>query len=474
MAGKRNATGSGKPKFTDRVQHSASKNNTRKNVDLAYKACLHLLYDVLACLHHVSILSSHLANGTLPNSFKKEAVRRAAFQKPAVINSENLKKRRHLRALERATFDIQEDVDEYNIFLQKSKSDVFRFKSSKNVDFNRALDHALYWGQKNFGTKLVQSDVDSLTTYISASSRSDPGFDRKCLSLSATTTPLNTRQNKRARLSTGSPPLVETKRPNLNNTPPPPPRGIVSNSAASLCPVSIDLNPKPLPTVTPELSSKPNSPPSYASVLINSPTNTKKPQSSVPGPCIPGQFKNKPNFWQFRQTNRSDWHIPKTLKNVFLLGSSNISRVDQEPHPQMTIVSLPGADFNSIRTVVSKFRGGSHSYHIILNIGINNKDTKESQIEYQMRNMISAIRQKFRNAKIYFQEINHSELLTMSQKKRIEQINRIAKTLRDVEIIARLPSGQFKIDPYDKYLVHWDKETASKLYNKWLSTIDLN
>ena len=73
---------------------------------------------------------------------------------------------------------------------------------------------------------------------------------------------------------------------------------------------------------------------------------------------------------------------------------------------------------------------------------------------------------KFNNKKTYFLILSQG-----SQKSCLNQINLVAKSIRDVKIIPALPAGDFEVGQDE---IHWTEATANKLYRSWMRYLNLN
>ena len=125
-----------------------------------------------------------------------------------------------------------------------------------------------------------------------------------------------------------------------------------------------------------------------------------------------------------------------------LLGSSNLSELNLDKHPEVQVECYPGANFNHFRNLVTNYKGKSQPENIVVNIGINARNQNVNQLQ----NMVSSIRKYFSRANIYFIELAFSYWLLARQKSCLNQINFAAKTIKDIKIIPALPAGDFAVE----------------------------
>jgi hypothetical protein len=170
--------------------------------------------------------------------------------------------------------------------------------------------------------------------------------------------------------------------------------------------------------------------------------------------------------------NKNEWRLPTLNKKILLIGSSNLARINQTPHPDMQVAIYPGAKINHIRNMVRKHNEVFQPQRIILNIGINDKDELQHDTSQRIENLFSTMRSKFPKAKVHFAKLNYSKHLTTTQKRNIQFVNSRVEALRaKVPILPSLPVSEFQVVEDN---IHWTECTANRMYNSWLSHLNLN
>ncbi|XP_041350844.1 uncharacterized protein LOC121369825 isoform X2 [Gigantopelta aegis] len=419
--------------------------------DSAFAGLVKLLYGVLQCIHHIGLLEENLVNSTLPKSLARKVEELNSFIKPARPNLD-ITFDLNLTNQNWANQTMNVLIKHYANSLKLLKSKIISAMSSKNLDFDRAQFTAIKWGRKNYKTKLTDSSLSEFSRYLSDLL---PNTENSVGSSCQTTTPLPQRQ-KRARS-----PRVNTPSngPDLKATPP-----IAKRSTA--------------PHLTP-LPNSPPTPPIPSNSCSSVPRLGTSFADALKSPTAPNRNSGRDTnfrqtkFYQFRHnvSDKSQWRLPEIKKKTLLFGSSNLSRINLDTHPEVQVECYPGANFNHFRTMASNYKGKSQPETIVLNIGINSKDQNPTSAINQLRNMISSIRKCFPRSKILFIELNFSDRLLASQKTCLNQINLAAKTMRNIQIIPALHACDFEVGQDN---IHWTETTANKLYRSWMRYLNLN
>ena len=203
----------------------------------------------------------------------------------------------------------------------------------------------------------------------------------------------------------------------ITNPPPPPPSVLEKNRARSSPPIN-PLSKRPDLKATPPLtarSKKPNQAKLPSSPQPSTSTNhVPRPGTSfvdvLKSPTAPNRNSGwntnfrKSKFDKFRHvSDKTQWRLPEiTKKKPLLLGSSNLSKINLDKHPEVQVECYPGANFNHFRNLVTNYKGKSQPENIVVNIGINTRNQNGTSAVNQLRNMISSIRKRFPRAKIFF------------------------------------------------------------------------
>ena len=164
-----------------------------------------------------------------------------------------------------------------------------------------------------------------------------------------------------------------------------------------------------------------------------------------------------------RRTGSDKDVLPTVNNKILLLGDFYLSRINLDVHPDMQVACYPGANFNSFRNLAQNYKGPQPEI-LILNVGINNKDTPKPIP--QLRNMMTTLRQTFPKSLLYFVELQSSSKISA-----LTDLNAAAANSNKVKIIPKIPNSKFRV-VHDR--VHWTEDTANSLYLHWLKHFDLN
>ena len=132
---------------------------------------------------------------------------------------------------------------------------------------------------------------------------------------------------------------------------------------------------------------------------------------------------------------------------------------------------FPGGQFYNITKVLEGAYDNSINVsgikHVILSVGINNRDSKSSTAVDNLRRLRTAANRLFPAAEIYLCEINYSAKLRTIQKDNLDRINDAIRTNRTCNHIPRMPAQiRCERDP-----IHWTEDSANQLLVHWLSNL---
>ena len=130
----------------------------------------------------------------------------------------------------------------------------------------------------------------------------------------------------------------------------------------------------------------------------------------------------------------------------------------------MQVACYPGANFNSFQKLVQNYKGPQPEI-LILNVGINNKDTPKAHstiAEYDENFKTKLFLNIFY---ILWSCSHHSKISALTE------LNTAAANSNKVKVIPKIPMSKFRVCP-DR--VHWTEVTANSLYLHWLKHFDLN
>ena len=216
---------------------------------------------------------------------------------------------------------------------------------------------------------------------------------------------------------------------------------------------------------SPPTQSRINSPPTQS--RINSPpTQRKRPTSITP--------------WNAREEGPDNsWVLPEFKSSIVSLGDSNNSRITKCTARNVQIISFPGGNFCNVSGFLSNQLKGK-TYHcvkeLILNFGINERQTKIVTMKKRLSGFISLVQTLFPSAKIFMADLQWSPLLPESETSALSHISVELKRLEEQKkihkIIHRLADDKFVIDKKDRTNIHWSTQCANNMLEHWLDSLN--
>ena len=164
------------------------------------------------------------------------------------------------------------------------------------------------------------------------------------------------------------------------------------------------------------------------------------------------------------------WEIPKVIRNILILGDSNLSRVSNHKRSDTQVASYSGLNLLRLVELFKAFKYGPFSdtpgqkpSHVVLNVGLNDRKCKFSTIEVSLRKMILAAKATFPDSKIsIYQQPFDSRLKQVERSGLLALNNAIADICKthDCNCIPALPTKKFKVAESDN-LIHWSDTCAN-------------
>ena len=444
-------------------RHQFNNNNpkSKKNPNFSeFASLVKALFQILQCIHHIGLLKGHIRDQSFPDSITRKISDLNNFLKPGQRNAQID------RAIDQvnktwANNIIQEMIAHYESCLLKLKAQVTLAKSSKSLDFDRAFSNAVKWGKQNFRHKLLNSTLTTFESFVRSIKSRCPGTSSVFPISLVPSTPIIHSPTPSSSTSSSTPspqPEPSCPSPPPMLTPSTPPRTSPPSPHAGPSRLSPSPQPGPSSQSLPSPPTQAHSPRrpgrSYSDALRSPPKIQKKIKSN--------RIENN-TFWKFRRSGSDKNVLPTVNKKILLIGDSNLSRINLDPHPDMQVACYPGANFNSFQKLVQNYKGPQPEI-LILNVGINNKDTPKPIP--QLRNMMRTLRQTFPKSLLYFVELQSSSKISA-----LTELNAAAANSNKVKIIPKFPMSKFRVCP-DR--VHWTEVTANSLYLHWLKHFDLN
>ena len=415
--------------------------------DPKFSVTVKQLYRSIQLIHHLQIMKAQ-KEGEVVKSFRQKSNELANFIKPAVPDSEITKV-----LAEVAHTWVSGTTEALINHYTKAKSAIglkLKMHSFCDEELQKAKSLALSWAKKNFGKKLRNSSIeeyeklcsDLKPQVINDDSVQDPSTSRSMANVVASSvdTP-RTPKRSRAR--------VVSLSPNREGDSPP---GKVPNTQGT-----------PPPAVAPSLGASPTT------ITDQTPPRPKPAEVRFPA-------KKRSNFKPFKADKR-DWKLPDITAKTVMLGDSNLANITKARVSQgeVQVCSFPGAKFFSMRGFLARVMTKYDKVErLVLSLGINERDNlAETTCKPSLRRLLKEIKRVFPAAKIFMATIQwNSKKVTDAQNNNLVALNEMIGKCEDLEIIPGLNPSLFKINPEDKYGIHWTKETANEMLDSWLDNLN--
>ena len=233
--------------------------------------------------------------------------------------------------------------------------------------------------------------------------------------------------------------------------------------------------------------------PSLSPISNHSSPGTTQTAWSQQDPTNRGQnqvFLTQPNFntarpilgphkKRYSSNAKSKWQLTKTSEQLIIIGDSNLDRIEKSPDnlKSFSIHSFPGArlcHFKNMFTVANFQTPTSQPTHVILSMGINNRDKplQEASLKEQLTKTFRGIKTKYPNAQILFPLINCSTQLPKSNVETITLFNQMATKLAGtykIQIIPKLKKALFQTQADN---IHWTSETGYQMLEHWCNYLN--
>ena len=250
-------------------------------------------------------------------------------------------------------------------------------------------------------------------------------------------------------------------RPNNPTHNPSTPLSTPSNAPVPFPSLSEENSPSKSSTTTRNHSKPPRSPISFSlsSVSTNNPSNL-----SSSTDITPNRHDNIPN-----KHKMSGWELPKIKQPILIVGTSQLSNIKRSPNPNIQIESYPGAQIRHMEAIIRRHKLETEPKHLIVEIGINDRNNSVFGTTFpNLKKMISAIRSKFPNTKIYIPAIQYSRKLDLKSQENIDELNQIFNSLDTICCIPPMAKG-FKTSNDN---IHWTNSTANALLKHWINHLN--
>ena len=389
-----------------------------------------IMFQILQCLHHLVMLQDD-AGPADSSAFDQKAKELGRFVRPAMPTSDLSDK---IKSINLAwAFEIRSTLMTHYRTQLDFLSGSLKAWNLSATDCAQAKIKAKDWAKRNFGRKLKPNTLSN--------------FDRRIQQIFAPpkSAPAAHSGNAPRVLGHATPVIIADIQPvpAASNAP-----GTQSYSEAT-------KSPPPKPT-TPRSSTSKSSPPRSRPSLSKSPFRAKVTKF----PAL-GHKKNSV------QELKKNWEIPKVMKDILMIGSSNFSRIPGITRSDAQILSYPGLKLQSLLHLLRFFNYGPGSSNpgrkpkkVVFSCGLNDRSLAPSTTEASLRKIIIEAQRMFPGSEIYLAQIAFSSKLPSFEQDNLRFFNDKMKTLANktnVKCIPCIPASQFELG---KDHIHWTEKCA--------------
>ena len=428
------------------------------------------LYQILQCLHHLSLLVSEQEGaGCSSKAFRKKVIELDRFIRPAIPNSaifEAVKEANRAWA----TSVTQALIAHYRAQLDFLKGSLKAWKISYA---DRALyrNKALQWARWNFGRKISKSTIDHLDRILAdfctpSVKIPENARDRNA---SAGTKQANVATARQQATGSGQRERVLPSTPRKRARPSLSPQQSQMPKRACTPQKSLQNRTAPIPTQPAPQTSRPTS---YASAARSPPSEPIRP------PSCRNLFNTHPSVNRFERLGKEHrgnkihekWEIPRVEKNILILGTSNLSRISEVKRRDAQIACYPGLKLDQLLRLLQGFKYGSGSQNpglkpskVVLMVGLNDRGLSPNTNETNMKKVVSEATRVFPGSKIHILLNAFSNTLSFNEKQTLKKLNEVitlsCSNKEDVDFIPPIPQSKFEIARGDN--IHWTERCAN-------------
>ena len=424
-----------------------------------------ILYKILQVLHHLSLLRDPDGTGCSTRAFSQKVYELNSFIRPALPNLGVFE------ALERvnktwATSVTRVLIDHYSTQLSFLKGVIkpWRISNAERVLYR---NKAHGWARQQFGKKIKNETFKEL----------DKILDTFCLPIQnshnarvekAPVDPKQaseaTQKHQSAESGTGERPCLPTPTKRKAKSPPchdqelkrmRSPRKSLRNLTAP--------NPKEKPAPKPSCSN------SYAGAAAKA-TTFVQPRP----PPARNLFKNmSPSVHRYEnisaelkrgQQIHRYWEIPKVVKDILILGTSNLSRITKVDRHDAQIASYPGFKLDHLLRLLQGFKYGPGSKDpglkpskVVIVAGLNDRTNAQSTNETNLKKVLNKLAECFPGSKILVLQHRFSSDLVLREQSTILKLNEAialsCSKKEGIDFIPPIPLEKFQVSSNDH--IHW-------------------
>ena len=464
-----------------------------------------LIFGLYQCLHHLSLLTGGSGAGRRP-VFSQKVEELDRFFIPAMTSWNPLfKKKCHQTNELWRKQQIDNLVEHYEYCIEALKGSIFasRLTSSERLKY---LNQARKWAQQSYRRKFKASifgKIDQIiqNLYAPKQPSSNPRCEANLKKGAATGSGSSSLSGKKQVTRPGATSNPSRKRVHSSGTtsdlasstvkvsePVPSkcsakktrvsPTGVASTPSRKRSRSSSGPSPSrssPTQTQTQKRSKSFTKTADEHNSSISNQTNAYTPLDS---PTITRFPKLKPT--QRGQGMHDVWNIPKVVKDILILGDSNLGRASKVKRDDAQVVSYPGINLLKMFRLLENFKFGRNSSnpgrmpkHVVFSVGLNDRGCKPSTNEVSLNKLISRARQEFPASKISIYQQPFDHRLDKDEISSLKALNSAVETKCEAQghnCIPALPRTKFRVNSSDR--IHWTEECADATIEHIFSTLN--
>ena len=157
--------------------------------------------------------------------------------------------------------------------------------------------------------------------------------------------------------------------------------------------------------------------------------------------------------------NKEQWTFGSE-KEIYLIGTSNLSRIPPHPHGNVQVDSFSGATTYHFLQAMQRTPPHPHVRHLIISIGLNNRELNpEKNTNKQLNLLYQTACTVFPNAQIHVPLIHFSPNLPPTQQANLTKVNSFITS--HYSTLSHIPAQQFFTQGDG---IHWTQETARRIF----------
>lgn len=426
-----------------------------------------IIFQVIQCLHHLSLLSDQGAAGSSRQAFSRKVKELNSFIRPAIPNSDVIQSIQQVNRTW-ATSVVQVLVNHYRTQLDFLRGSLSGWKMS-SADRVLYRNKALQWARQNFGKKLKNDTIQALDNLLAdvcklpVKNTKDARDTNACPETQQISQEL---QPQRASASEGGD-LVAPSTPGKRRRSSSPTGGQTPKRTCTTRKSLHDLYDR-MPTTKPVPQTA--RPASYSAAAKSPPLAHSRTLPATKTKKDPVVHRFPRNDKKRGQQIHEKWEIPKVKKDILILGASNLARITVSRRSDAQIVSYPGLRLDHLLRLLQGFKYGTGSQDpglkpskVVINVGINDRERSISTNDINLKKVLNRLVDVFPGSKIFMLLNQYSDKLRENDRTALGKLNDSivlhCSKKENVDFIRQLAPSKFQVSPND--YIHWTEQCAN-------------